>query len=480
MRIDGRWLVLVPAVVTGCASILSRPGFETVTELVAARSPGRTVAWMQGTPEDAAASERVRELLAEELTLDAAIQIALLNNRTLQAVYEQLGIAQADLVQAGLLQNPILAADVRFPTAEGAAIGAGIGLVQEFIAILQIPLKKRVAGAAFEEAKLTASAAVIDLVVAVKRAFYRLQGALQMLELRRTVVEATALSADVARRQHEAGNITDLAFADEGALHEQARADLARSETEVMEDREELTALMGVWGTETGWRIASRLPELPREEIAPDGLETLAVSQRLDLAAARQRIQAILLARDLTRAFRFLPAGGLGAQVEREVDNGVWSVGPAVELPVPIFDQGQAALASQSARARQREHEHAALAVAIRSQVRRAWTRMAQARALAQHYWDVLLPLRVRVVRQTQLEYNAMLVGVFQLLVAKRDEIDAGRGYIESLRDYWLARTDLESAVGGELGLVEPPPASPLPPAPEEAEGRQPHHHHGG
>jgi cobalt-zinc-cadmium efflux system outer membrane protein len=480
MRIDQRWLALLGAAISGCTALSPRPGFDTVTELVAARSPGRTVAWIQGTREDAAASERVRELLAHELTLDAAIQIALLNNRALQAVYEQLGIAQADLVQAGLLENPILAADVRFPTAEGAAIGAGIGLVQEFIAILQIPLKKRVAEAAFEEAKLTASAAVIDLVAAIKRAFYRLQGALQMLELRRTVVEATALSADVARRQHDAGNITDLELANEDALHEQARADLARVETEVTEDREELTALMGVWGAATEWRIGSRLPELPREEIALEGLETLAVSQRLDLAAARQRIQAILLARDLTRAFRFLPAGGLGVQVEREVDNGVWSVGPAVELPVPVFDQGQATLASQSARVRQREDEHAALAVTIRSQVRRAWMRMAQARALAQHYWDVLLPLRVRVVRQTQLEYNAMLVGVFQLLVAKRDEIDAGGGYIESLRDYWLARADLESAVGGELALAEPPPASPIPPAPEDADRRRPHHHHGG
>src|SRR4029450_3612038 len=115
----------------------------------------------------------------------------------------------------------------------------------------------------------------------------------------------------------------------------------------------------------------------------------------------------------------------------------------------------------------------------IRSQVRRTRTRMLQARALAEHYWTVLLPLRVRVLQQTQLEYNAMLVGVFQLLVAKRDEIDAGRGYIEALRDYWIARTDLESAVGGELALVAPPPASPIPPAPGSDE--LPHqHHHGG
>src|SRR5262245_62735075 len=103
---------------------------------------------------------------------------------------------------------------------------------------------------------------------------------------------------------------------------------------------------------------------------------------------------------------------------------------------------------------------------------------MLQARALAEHYWVVLLPLRVRVLHQTQLEYNAMLVGVFQLLVAKRDEIEAGRGYIEALRDYWLARTDLESAVGGELALAAPPPPAAMPPSPDGP--THPGHHHGG
>jgi len=479
MRTSAALLVLVAGGLLGCAQLRPGAGFDAVTELVAARSPGREVVWNQGTAEDEAAAARVRSLLDGELSLDAAVQIALLNNRTLQAVYEQLGIAQADLVQAGLLENPILAADVRFPTAEGAAIGAGLGLAQEFIALLQIPLKRRVAESAFDEAQLTASAAVIDLVAAVKRAFYLLQGAEQLLELRRSVVEATALSADVARGQREAGNITTLDLSSERALHEQARADLARAETEVVEDREELTALMGLWGAETAWRIPPRLPDLPRTDVAAEGLESLAVGQRLDLAAARQRIEGILLARDLTRWYRFGPAGGLGVAAEREVDNGVWSVGPSIELPVPIFDQGQAKLAGQSSQLRQHEQEHAALAVAIRSQVRRAYTRMSHARALADHYWSTLLPLRVQVLQQMQLEYNAMLAGVFQLLVAKRDEIDAGRGYIEALRDYWIARCDLERAVGGELALAETPPASAVPAPPSEREHHE-HHHHGG
>jgi cobalt-zinc-cadmium efflux system outer membrane protein len=323
--------------------------------------------------------------------------------------------------------------------------------VQEFISMLQIPLKKRVAASAFDEAALTASAAVIDLVVDVKRAFYRLQGAEQLLELRRSVADATALSADVARRQHDAGNVTSRPRQRERPRGAGARH-LARVETEVADDREELTALMGLWGGDaTQWRIASHLPELPSEDVEPGALEELAVSQRLDLAAARQRIRTILLARDLTRAYRWLPSAALGVVSEREVDNGVWSVGPSVELPIPIFDQGQATLARQSAELGQRRNEHAALEVTVRSQVRRARSRMDQSRRLAERYRTTLLPLRSRIIQQTQLEYNAMLTGVFQLLLAKRDEIDAGASYIEALRDYWLARTELESAVGGDL-----------------------------
>lgn len=100
---------------------------------------------------------------------------------------------------------------------------------------------------------------------------------------------------------------------------------------------------------------------------------------------------------------------------------------------------------------RQSEARFRALAVKVRSEVRRARNHMLSARARVEYYRKVLLPLRGTIVEQTQLEYNAMLVGVFQLLQAKQAEIEAGRGYIEALRDYWIARAELEHAVGGRL-----------------------------
>ena len=449
-EIAGVALGLVAAVSTGCATFQPGAGLPEVQDLVAARSPSLALRWDQGTAADDDVEARVKGLLSKPLTPAAAVQVALLRNRSIRAVYGQLGIAQADLVQAGLLQNPILTADVRFGL-DGSGVGAAIGMVQEFVSILQIPLKKRVAAAAFEEAKLSVAAAVLDLAIQAKRSFYQLQGAAQMLELRQKVVEGSAVAADIAQRQHAAGNITDLELATENATYEQARVELAEAEAEVVDDRETLTAIMGLWGADTEWTVAARLPELPSEDPGVDGLEAQAVTQRLDLAAARQRMQVLAETRRLTKFYGVIPEASAGVESERELESGVWSLGPALSVALPLFDQRQAALANTDTQMRQSEDTHAALAVQIRSQVRRARARLFAARARAAHYRKTVVPLRQRVAQQTQLEFNGMLVGVFQLLQAKRDEVEAGRGYIAALRDYWIARTDLEAALGAEI-----------------------------
>jgi len=312
----------------------------------------------------------------------------------------------------------------------------------------------------------------------VKTAFYTLQGAEQMLELRQTVAHATELSAEIAGRQREAGNIMDLDLASERALADEAKLDLARAEADVLAGREELNALLGLWGPNTAWKVAPRLPGLPAEDLRRQGLESLAVSQRLDLAAARQAAEAQARSLGLARVTALFPDGVFGGEAEREPE-GEWSAGPAIEFSTPIFDQGQAAVAKAVAELRERQRRYAALAVHIRSQVRRSATRMESARRRVEYFETVVLPLRQQIVERTQLQYNAMQVGVFQLLQAKRDEIEAGRAYVETLTDYWLARAELERGVGGDLpaGPTRPsaPGAAPAPPAEHEH-----HMHHGG
>ena len=455
MRTDTakRVVVLAGLALAGCTAVRPDADFDAMREQVRQRT-GLEPQWRALRPEDQQVEERTRELLSRELTVDAAVELALLNNRRLQAAYGEIGVARADLVQAGLLVNPVLSADLTFGVTQPAH-GVAIGLVQNFMRALQIPLRKRVAEAALEEAKFAVASQVIDLVIAVKRAFVHAQALEQFVELDRTVTESTRLSAEVAQKQRAAGNITDLDLANEIALFEDMRVKLAADEAETLVAREDLTALMGLWGSRAAWTIGTHLPDSV-EEVPLAGLESLAVSQRVDLAAARQATEAVYQGLGLTGLYGVISDAELGPEGERDVDSGIWSAGPLFSIPIPIFDQGQATRASALARLRQSEERFAALAVEIRSQVRSAHVRLQAAGALVDHYRRVVLPLRSRIVEQTQRQYNAMQVGVFQLLQAKQAQIDAGRAYLEVLKDYWLAKADLEGAVGGTLSSVAP------------------------
>jgi cobalt-zinc-cadmium efflux system outer membrane protein len=147
----------------------------------------------------------------------------------------------------------------------------------------------------------------------------------------------------------------------------------------------------------------------------------------------------------------------LGVSAERESE-GDWEVGPALALPVPIFSQGQPAVAAAEARVRQAMNDHHAVSVRVRSAARAGYARLVAARRRAEYYQKVVLPLRRQVTEHTQRRYNAMLVGAFELLSAKREEIEAGRAYIEALRDYWLARARVEGVLAGRVGEEEGDP----------------------
>jgi cobalt-zinc-cadmium efflux system outer membrane protein len=416
---------------------------------LAAERTGARVQWNQGTADDSAVARAVDSLLAHDLSADAAVQIALLNNRHLQATYEELGVAQADLVQAGLLTNPLLEGALHFGQGTSAT-GFELGLVQSFIGLFQRPLRMRAASAAAEQATLDVSAAVLDLAARTEVAYYQVQAAQQSRELRATVAEAVRLSADIARRQHEAGNSSALDLARAQALFEDAKLQLADADAALIDRREALTALMGLWGSRTQWTLPARLPDLPADIAGRSGLETFAIQHRLDLAAARQRIITLGASAGLTHAAALVPDLDVGVEMERDLE-GTRSIGPTLGVRIPLFDQGRALNAAARSRVRGAQEEYAALAVDIRSDVRRAYARMRAAHAKAERLRTVVIPLRTTIVNETQLHYNGMLVGVFELLESKRDQIEAGAQYVDALRDYWVARAELMRAAGGRL-----------------------------
>jgi cobalt-zinc-cadmium efflux system outer membrane protein len=437
------WLLVA---LSGCASVSGDAGFAEVQAAVEQRQAAAIV-WARGPELDREAAERLRRLLGEPLTAAAAVQIALLNNRDLHALYADLGLARADLVQAGLLRNPILDAAAQFPLT-GVRPDLQLGVVVGFLDALYIPLRRRVAAAAFEEVKLQVTGAVLDFAARTRAAFHVHQANEQILELRRTVVHALGAAGEVSRRLHEAGNISDLDLARDRVGLETARLTLRSAEAATWQSREELNSLMGLWGEQTDWQVDGRLADVPSDGPMVNGIERAALERSLDLAQARQRIVAAGEQLGYERATALVPSLEVGTEAEREDG---WKIGPALSLALPIFDQGQARIgrgAAELLRARQQYH---AVAVRIRAAARAARDRLLAAQDRARYYRDIVLPLHERIVNEAQLQYNAMQVGIFQLLRDREQQVDAGVAYVEALREYWLARAEVEQIVSGRL-----------------------------
>lgn len=433
-------LIAALPLLAGCVSTSPEPAFQDVARLVEARS-GHAISWGRETAEDPEIAAAIDRLLGEELTADRAVSVALLANPSLRATFEDLAIAQADLVQAGLLKNPVLGAGI---------VGSGLflSIEQDFLDLAMIPMRKRVAASELEAAKLRVGDRVLALAAEVRSAFFAAQAAAQIVAMRRLVREASEAAAELARRQHEAGTISDLALATELSLASQVRIDLQRAEGDAVIERERLTRLLGLWGERTGYRIGAKLPELPAEEASLDHLERLAIEKRLDVAAARREVESLEYALSMAKTFRW--AGFVDVQVEAAKERGERriSFGPSASLELPVFDQRQAPIAKLEALEHASRDKLRSLSIDARSEVRAARSRVLTARALVEEYGHVLVPLRESLVRLSQQHYDAMLLGVYELLLAKQSELATYREYIEALRDYWIAKSDLERALG--------------------------------
>jgi cobalt-zinc-cadmium efflux system outer membrane protein len=444
-----RWVGLaVLVLVTGCASTPKGAGFDAVQREVLERT-GHEVQWRGQTAEDGEVDRAVAGLLGKELTVEGAVQVALLNNRGLAARFEDLGIAQAELVQAGLLKNPVFMGSWRFADHSPRVANVEYSVVADFLDLLVMPLRKRMAGEAFERTKLSVGHDVLQLAAEVKEAFYTAQARGQLVERLGLIVKINQAAAELAARQREAGTLNELGEANQRVAWEESKVEVARAEAQLAADREQLNRLMGLWGAQTTWTMGKRLPELPGEEVSLEHLESLAMRQRLDVLAARKEVVTLGEALGVKKAYRYFANAEVGVSTEKETD-GVRVTGPTLSLQLPVFDQGQGEVAKLGAEFRKSQRRLEGLAIDARSEVREARDRLVAQRALVEHY-KRLLPERVRILELTLEQYNGMLKGAYDLLLAKEGEVGTERAYIEAWRDYWIARVELERAVGGEV-----------------------------
>lgn len=443
------WLALLGALVAGSAGCRSAsegsPAGDVahVREDVVRRTGAVHVA---SGGDETAVRAACLDLLSRPLTEENAVKVALLDNASVRAAYERLGIARADLLQAGLLSNPVFSASAKVFSA-GAELE--LGLAQSFVEIFFVPQRRRVAAADLCAAQAEVARELVRLVYDVRRGLVTLRAAEEVVDVRREAFAALSAARDLMEKLYEAGNVREADLLVEQVGAARAQLDLDAATVTARDAREAMNGLLGGRAARATWTAEGALPVLPPEH-ARDGLEATAVAASLDLLESKARIHSALASAGLARSSGQLPELDLGVVGKREPD-GAWGFGPEISTAIPIFDTGAAKVLAASAMARQRIAEHEHLSVQIGTAARRLSDRATALRGREAYVRETYLPLRRRLVEETMRAFNAMQIGAFDVIDAKEGEADARREHVETRAAAWIAALDLAELLAGSL-----------------------------
>jgi len=436
--------VAVALVIVGCSSTPKRDDMGKLDALAKDRT-GSGVAWRTHEAADAEIRKVVQGTLARELSVDDAVKIALLNNPGLQAEFDKLGAAVADVWQAGLLKNPTLVLSPRLSTKSGnPTIESGIDL--NLLDYFMRSARKRVAEAEALAAQHEAAQAIQNLAFETRTAYFNLQTALHKFSVEKLNFETAEDSVTMHRRLHEAGNISALELSIEEANFSEIRVALQKAENDAHLMRENLNRLFGLWGADTQWKITAAVPAIPEREVPLDGLEAKALTNRSDILALRAGIDFYREQIGAAESVRWVPQLDTGIDAAFEED--AYKIGPHLQYEIPIFDRGDARIEKLVNLYRMRLRQLENLAVHTRADVRTARDKMIAARQRVHFYHKQVLPQRARATELMQVQYNAMLAGIFHLIAARQNELRAEKEYLDAHRDYYTARAELERAAG--------------------------------
>ncbi|KNZ33672.1 MAG: RND transporter [Methylibium sp. NZG] len=438
-------LAAASLVLSGCASFSPDGGFGPVQQAAKERL-GKELAWARSDPAREALQQRVAELLAKPLSADDAVQVALLNNRGLQAAFFELGISDADRVQAGRLANPGFSFG---RLRRGAEVELERGLHLNLARLLAMPMVNPMERRRFEQTQRQTVAQVLDVASETRKAYFMAVGADETVRYMRQVQDAAEAGAELGRRMAAVGNWNKLNQAREQSFYADAALNLARAVQAQTSAREKLTQLLGAWGEQTAFTLPERLPDLPQNPQDLPDVEQVAMQQRLDVQAARWGAEQTAKNLGLTRTTRFVNVLELGL-VNSRSNEAPTQRGYEIGFELPLFDWGGARVAKAEAIYMQAVERAAQTAIEARSEVREAYLGYRNRYDIARHYRDEIVPLKKRISDENLLRYNGMLIGVFELLADARSQIASVNGAIEALRDFWVAQADLDMALIGK------------------------------
>jgi outer membrane protein TolC len=428
---------------SGCATFSPDGGFGAVQSIAQERM-GVTPSLARNQEDAARIAGDLKQLLAEPLTADTAVKIALLNNRGLQASYAALGIAEADLVQAGRLRNPTFS----YQRLEGGGVREyERQFLFDLMGLLTMSTRTEIEGRRFETAQLRVAAEVLRLAQITRQSFFlavEAQEAAKYFEQVRTAAQA---SAELAARMADVGNFSRLRQQREQLFYAEVTAELARSRQAAVRERERLTRLLGLSGEQI-FTLPERLPDLPAAPLAEKDLVQGAMGSRLDVRMAKREIEGLAKNLGLNKATRFVNVLEV-SYLNNNTSGEEHFRGYEIELSLPVFDWGGARVAKAEALYTQAMHRVAEIAVNAESEVRDAYHAYRTAYDLARHYREEIVPLRKRISEENLLRYNGMLISVWELLADARQQVASVNAAIQALKDFWMAESNLQMSLNG-------------------------------
>jgi outer membrane protein TolC len=449
MRHSARSLLLTAALgLSGCASFSPDSGMSVVSA-VTEQTIRKDVAFVRSADDAEQANGRIKHLLARPLSVDAAVQVALINNKGLQAAYDALALAETDLVEASLPPNPVFS--ISRISGDGAS-EVERQIVGDILALATLPFRSDIARDRFRAAQLKAALQTLRLAASVRRAYVRAVAANEMVSLLTEAKSTAEATAQLATKLGQTGSLNKLDQAREQVFYAETTAELATARDAAASAREQLARLLGLWDGDIAFRIPDRLPPLPRRPQALPFIEADAVGHRIDLQVARIELAALAKSLRLTDATRFvtlLDIAGIDRRTHDPDSAPFRERGFDVAFQIPIFDGGEVSVRQATATYNRAFNRLTEQAVNIRSQAREAYRSYRSAYDIASHYQREILPLRKIITEEMQLQFSSMQVDVFALLVEARQRIASQRAAIEASRAFWLTQSELQAVVDG-------------------------------
>lgn len=441
MRTD-RLFALACIALSGCVSTALHDDLDEVRQL----SQAVALADVGGQVDDAPAPD-VEEILRAPLDADAAVRIALVNNRELRATLRELGVARGRLLQAGLLPNPLVDGEF-LPERQTAA---AVRVEWDIAFLLLTPLRVEAASADLDVARFEAAGTVIETGYRVRDAFHELLEADEQLAVAQRQLDALTAARDAARAMAAAGNLRALDVVAREAAFEEERISVAEMELAAIVAREHVQRLLGLHGDDASWTTAGPLAPVPTEMTDPPDLERRAIDASLELRAMQSRMIAAARRAGLARAEGVVPEllVDVHALVGDPTSGAGVTFGGGLGVRLPIFDRGDGRVAAYEHQLDAHFERYIGVAIEVRSAARESRARVLSSRLRAQHYADTVLPARQHVLDETLLQYDAMQVSVFQVLDALRERQRTELAAISTRHEYWSAVAALDALLAG-------------------------------